>query len=125
MNLKEFVAESLVEIVSGISDAQARLAGSDAQVSPKVKNLFTQSQTGGTNMALGWDGRGGVIQVVEFDVAVTATEGTETKGGIGVVAGIFALGSQGKSEETNQSISRIRFKVPISFPKNPICDEQA
>lgn len=32
MNLKEFVSESLVEIVSGISDAQARLAGSDAQV---------------------------------------------------------------------------------------------
>jgi hypothetical protein len=125
MNLKEFVTESLVEIVSGISDAQARLVGSDAQVSPKVKSLFTQSQTGGTNMALGWDSRGGVIQVVEFDVAVTATEGTETKGGIGVVAGIFALGSQGKSEETNQSISRIRFKVPISFPKNPISDEQA
>jgi hypothetical protein len=102
MNLKDFVSESLFEIVSGISDAQTRLGDSGAQVSPKIRSLFTQTQTGGTNMALGWDHNGGLIQVVDFDVAVTATEGAETKGGIGVVAGTFALGSQGKSEESNQ-----------------------
>jgi len=120
MNLRDFVSETLVEIVTGISDAQSRLTDSGAQVSPQIRNLFTQSQTGGTNMALGWDTNGGLIQVVDFDVAVTTTEGTETKGGIGVVAGIFALGSQGKSEESNQSISRIKFKVPISFPKHSL-----
>lgn len=40
---------------------------------------------------------------MEFDIAVTSIEGTETRGGIGVVAGVFALGSQGKSLENNQS----------------------
>lgn len=117
MNLKEFVAESLVEIVAGISDAQSRIADTGAQISPEINKLFVKSKTGGTNMALGWDKNGGLIQIVDFDVAVTAIEGTETKGGIGVVAGIFALGAQGKSEESSQSISRIKFKVPISLPK--------
>jgi hypothetical protein len=117
MNLKEFVSESLVEIVAGISDAQSRLAESGAKVSPKIRTIFSKSQTGGSEMALGWDINGGLIQVVDFDVAVTAIEGTETKGGIGVVAGIFSLGSHGKSEESSQSISRIKFKVPISLPR--------
>lgn len=117
MNLKEFVAESLVEIVAGVSDAQSRLANSGAHVSPTIKSLFTHSQTGGTNMALGWDNEGGLIQSVDFDVAVTAIEGAETKGGIAVVSGVYNLGAKGKSEETSQSISRIKFKVPISLPR--------
>ncbi|TGD70331.1 hypothetical protein E4634_21170 [Mangrovimicrobium sediminis] len=119
MNLKQFVSESLVEIIEGITDAQARIASEDAQVVPNVSNLFTKSQSGGTNLALGWDSNGNLIHILEFDVAVTATEGTETKGGIGVVAGMFAVGSQGRSEEMSQSISRLKFRVPISFPRHP------
>lgn len=118
MNLKDFVSESIVEIVEGLVDAQSRIESNDAKVVPDVKNVFTQSQTGGTNLAIGWDKQGNLIHSIEFDIAVTANEGTETKGGIGVVAGVFALGSQGKSQESNQSISRLKFRVPISFPRH-------
>jgi len=117
MNLKDFVTESLVEIIEGITDAQARVSNTKSQVSPQISSLFSKSQSGGANLALGWDNMGNLIHTVDFDVAVTALEGTETKGGIGVVTGILALGSQGKSEESNQSISRLQFKVPISFQK--------
>lgn len=123
MDLKEFVSETIVEIIEGISDAQKRLEGSGAKVSPSINKLFTAAQTGGTNMALGYAKGGGLIQMVDFDVAVTAVEGTETKGGIGVVAGIFALGSQGKSTESNQSISRIQFKVPVCFPNQEVPED--
>jgi len=60
--------------------------------------------------------QGQLVQTVEFDVAVTATEGTDTKGGIGVVAGVFALGSQGQSSEEISAVSRIKFSVPITLP---------
>lgn len=118
MDLKEFISESIVEIVEGIVDAQSRIKSDDALIIPSVQNVFTQSQSGGTNLAIGWDKKGNMIHSVEFDVAVTSSEGTETKGGIGVVAGIVALGSQGKSLENNQSISRLKFRIPISFPRH-------
>ncbi|MGG7056414.1 hypothetical protein [Nitrosomonas sp. ANs5] len=118
MNLKEFVSESIIEITDGIIDAQSRISSKDAQVAPEIETLFTKSQTGGSNLALGWDKNGNLVHTLEFDVAVTASEGAETKGGIGVVAGVFALGSQGKSESNNQSISRLKFRIPISFPRH-------
>ncbi|MCI5145467.1 MAG: hypothetical protein D3923_08020 [Candidatus Electrothrix sp. AR3] len=117
MNLKEFVTESIVEIIDGIVEAQEKVSKKDAKIIPKMYRLFTESQKGGTNLALGWDEEKNLVHTIEFDVAVTANDGTETKGGVGVVAGIFALGSQGKSEESSQSISRLKFRVPVSFPR--------
>jgi small neutral amino acid transporter SnatA (MarC family) len=49
-------------------------------------------------------------------VAVTATDGTKTKGGIGVFVGAVGLGSQGQSEELKQSMSKIKFTVPLALP---------
>jgi len=68
--------------------------------------------------------RGGqVVSFVEFDMAVTATEGKETKGGIGVVAGVFTLGSAGKSDAASGSESRIKFSVPLLLPTHKEYDE--
>jgi hypothetical protein len=59
---------------------------------------------------------GEVVGMVEFDVAVRATEGKETKGGIGVVAGVIGLGSSGKSDSSSGSESRIKFSIPVLLP---------
>ena len=56
--------------------------------------------------------------VVSFDVALTATKETGTKGGIGVVAGIVSLGSAGQSSNENTSVSRVKFDVPVSLPND-------
>lgn len=68
--------------------------------------------------AHGWaKGEGdNLVFLVHFDVALTAEEGTKTKGGIGVVAGVFALGTQGAFNESSSAISRIQFKVPLLLP---------
>jgi len=78
LELKDFVSQSITEIVEGIEDAQKRLENSDTTINPALYNVFSGSQSGGTNLA---------------------------------------LGSQGKSSQSNQSISRLQFKVPISLPK--------
>ena len=54
--------------------------------------------------------------VVAFDVALTATEGTGSKGGIGVVAGIVSLGTAGHSNNENTSVSRVQFSIPVVLP---------
>ncbi|HWN95440.1 MAG TPA: hypothetical protein VNT99_10440, partial [Methylomirabilota bacterium] len=57
-----------------------------------------------------------VVQKIDFDVAVTAEKGSETKGGIGIHVGTIALGTQGRSENTNSTVSRIRFSIPMVLP---------
>ena len=57
---------------------------------------------------------------VHFDVAVSTSEGTETKGGIGVVVGpVGSVGSQDQSDVASSSMSRIRFSVPVKLPVQP------
>ena len=53
---------------------------------------------------------------VDFDIAVIATDGTETSGGLAANLGIIVMGSKGKSDQSNSSESRIKFKIPIDLP---------
>ena len=115
MQLRDFVSQTLIQVVQGVADAQAQTAKDGALVNPEIKNLFVKSQSGGTNLALGWSKEGELVNMVSFDVAVTATEGTGTKGGIGIVIGSVALGSQGSSEEKNEAISRVQFRIPLAL----------
>ena len=59
-----------------------------------------------------------IVESIEFDVAVTVSEGKETKGGIGILVGSIGLGSQGKSDSEHSAVSRLKFRVPFVLP-NP------
>ncbi len=113
IQLKEFVSESLVQIINGVLDAQTSF-GTEI-IAPSF-----QSRTGHLEASscgiVGQTEDGKVIQMVMFDVAVSATEGKESKAGVGVMSGIVGLGAQGKSQVETGSVSRIRFNVPIALP---------
>ena len=108
MKLKDFIAESLNEIIDGVIEAQKHYSANGGVInSPDV-----------IGPSVGTDRHTGVVaQLVDFDVAVTAAEETETKGGIGVFVGPIGLGSQGKSDSANSSVSRIKFSIPVILPK--------
>lgn len=110
MELQEFVSRTLISVVEGVIAAQAKYdhTGDERIINPPVRAGSDAREV---------HVRGGLApQSVEFDVAVTASESTETKGGIGIHVGAFGLGSQGKSDAANTSVSRIRFTVPIMLP---------
>lgn len=101
--IKDFVRETLVQIISGVVEAQ---------ISESVKQ---------TTAAIAPAGQGVqdeelLNRLVEFDVAVTTESGSETKGGIGVFVGPMGLGSKGRSDSSKALINRIRFSVPIYLP---------
>jgi len=113
MNLKEFISETLEQIISGVSDAQTNLPG-DGEVNPHIwmaqrgdaaKHKILESNSGK------W------IHLVKFDVAVTVAEGSDTKGGIGLFVGPVTLGSSGGSKLENSSVNRIQFEIPVAYPK--------
>lgn len=114
IKLEDFVSETLRQVLNGVVKAQEHAAALGAEVNPSTARFRTDQ-----GMQL-YDRRdGSLIERVDFDVAVTTTEGTETKGGIGVFVGPLGLGSQGQSNATNQSTSNIKFTVPIKFPTHP------
>lgn len=112
MNLQDFVTETLREIITGVKEAQADPELKQAEINPRL--IGGTADLGKHGLAISQGGR--AAQFIEFDVALTVVEGTGTKGGIGVFAGPIALGSQGQSGSENTSVSRIKFKVPITLP---------
>ncbi len=113
MELKDFLSRALVEIVEGVTAAQTQLGESGVHINPRLSTGQGTLESKGKLVS----NFGRLVQMAEFDVAVTVNEATGTKGGIGIVGGFINLGSQGQSAESTTALSRIKFTVPISLPE--------
>ena len=98
MELKEFVTKTLVEIIEGVKDAQATAKEARGAVIPMAADP---------------------IRTIDFDVALTTSESTKSKGGIGVFLGGAGIGGQKQAAGEAKSFSRIKFSVPIILPVSP------
>jgi hypothetical protein len=96
MELKTFIAQTLVELCEGVSDAQQRVLDLGARVNPALV--------------------AGNITKVDFDVEVSTAEGASAKSGLGVFVGAISAGAQGQMEAKQNSVGRIRFTVPVIMP---------
>lgn len=109
MDLETFISETLRQIVKGVKAAQEHEDCRGAEINPRARVLVASSgdKVPGDASA----------RQVEFDVAVTVSEGAEKqgKGNIGV-ASILGIGGQASSNMSNTSVSRIKFSVPVVLP---------
>jgi len=112
MDLKTFIAETISQIIDGVKEAQSRAKDAGGYVNPSLAGPVAPELMKHKMFFAA----GGVAQFVEFDVAITTTEGTGTKGGIGIVVGAITLGSSGQSRAENSASTRVKFCVPISLP---------
>ena len=116
MQIHEFITETLVQIAKGIGDANEKLQSSSAIVNPR----HVQPNSHEHVRAYGWlstaKDKLRAVHLVEFDIAVTATEGKENKGGIGVALGNIGLGTSRKEELEKIAQNRIRFGIPMVYP---------
>jgi len=112
ITLEAFVTQTLTDIINGVAVAQAHARTKGARVNPSHLNFRTDQ-----GVVKLYDAETRLIaQDIHFDIAVTATEGTEKKGGVGIFVGAFGLGSQGQSDKERSMISRISFDVPVILP---------
>ena len=107
MELREFISESLKQIIAGVKQARDYAKGDEARINPSVTPRPGSLYHMASNTHL---------QDIEFDVAVTVTEEKEKAGKISVLAGIFGGEAGGQSRASNASISRIKFSVPVVLP---------
>src|SRR5258708_38931490 len=87
MQLSEFVSESLKQIFSGLTEARKHAQEQGFQVNPwlvsgksDLEGILIEQQTRTP------------IQLVEFDVAVTAVESKDSKAGAGIFVASLGLG---------------------------------
>lgn len=95
MDVKDFVSETLMQIVQGVVEAQTHTKDKGAVVVPYHDFHKT----------------------VNFDVAVTVVEGKETTGKAGISVWSIGAGVGGKSESSSSTVSRIKFDIPVELPK--------
>ncbi len=117
IELKDFVSKALTQIVEGVQEAQTALKGSGAEINPYMVDM-QHSNTKDLCIRMGSKVRVPII-MMKFDVAVQATEGMGTKGGIGIIVGSVSLGTQGRTDKESSSTSRISFEIPVALPQHP------
>jgi hypothetical protein len=105
IELREFVKETLVQLIQGVADAQAATTATGGLVAPGGMavggDLYKASMVASTSRR--------VAQMVEFDLAVTGSE----SGAKAVTVGVVAEDTRSESRSTN----RIKFAVPVLLPE--------
>ena len=116
MDLKEFVSETLRQIMDGVKEAKDLATTYGADVNPHA-SMYHAPNLSSIVFYRHTEKRGDQpVQTVEFDVAVTATEGKQREGGAKLAVMSISLGGKQSSETLNSSVSRVKFSVPIFLP---------
>lgn len=120
MDLKNFVAETLAQIVEGVALSSGRISNLGGAVSP----AFTprnEDRLGTTK-----DGKGSIVYGVSFDVAVVASASGGQEGGARLeVAGLGGFGGKKSAVSKEETTSRVQFIVPLALPTDPKSMEAA
>ena len=118
MKLKDFVSNSISEIIDGIADAQNKTESSGAIINPRGKAINSESISG----FIEDDERQRTpIVKLKYNVVVEADDSESDKAGISVVGGIFGIGGAIENKNANRLTNSIAFSIPILFPiGNPI-----
>ena len=96
MKVREFVKETIIEIIQGVNDAN--------------DHLIETKQPGRAEPA-------STLEPVTFDIAVTVESENqgEGKGNLSVVG--IGFGGKVQSTASEATVSRVQFKVPLSLPR--------
>jgi hypothetical protein len=118
VSLRDFVSETLVQIVQGAENAQ-KVLGNSATIFPRrVTRRIRPSDRSERESVKP------VTHEINFDVQVIASSGTETQGNAGVKLSVFSAGTQGQSKSESQSVNRVQFSVPVRFdPQETTADQ--
>jgi hypothetical protein len=110
--LKDFVKEAIVQICGAVKEAGEEVKTMGAKVNPRPcgeGRELSQAQLIRT--------RGdSLMSFLDFDVAVTATHQEGKKAGIGVLFASIGGSMQEDRKKTAETISRLSFRIPISYP---------
>lgn len=112
MELKEFIKTAISDITGAVSELQTEL-DNGAIVNPTLPR-----GQHGTHLLVNNEVR--IIERLNFDIAVTATEKSEINGN--AKAGITVFGAKVGAENTEkmENVSRLTFSIPVILPSTHV-----
>ena len=114
MELKDYIAETLVQITNGIIEAQKRLQDSDVIINPAQTFGSKGDFWIGKNQNKGPVARR--VQDVEMKIGVISTEETTGDGGAKLHLGVLNLGAGIEDKGMERNENYVKFSIPVSFP---------
>jgi hypothetical protein len=112
MDLKQFVEETLSQLIDGVTGAKELARKNGAVINPQTLEFVSDS--GQSDMWCEKTGR--ISSRISFDVAVTVSEAGSASGGAKVSLVPFKIGGEGKADWANQNVSRISFAIQVLLP---------
>lgn len=114
MELNTFITDTLTQIAEGARDAQKAFKDMGCRVNP------SDFETVGGNIPYGKDAalrsKINMLCNVQFEVALTSGSTSGGKGGVNVLFGAVTVGGNLSGEESETSLTRVKFNIPISLP---------
>jgi hypothetical protein len=114
MDLKDFIKETVSAIVSATVELQQALAPTGAIINPPTSG--NADMTFEMNSAFHTLRK---VEVVDFDVAVTAKSETSGEAKVGVSILMVEIGGKADHGKATENANRVRFQIPIVLPPSP------
>ena len=115
MELKEFIKESLSQLIDAVKETQEKYKDTNVVICPdniqEVKDgLYILDENEYDNYS-----SRSKVQNIDMDIAISVTEKEGNKSGLGI-AKIINAGISSENTQQNESISKIKFSIPIVLP---------
>lgn len=110
MELREFVKETLIQVTSGVKEAQEECLKHGGLVNPMLENPLSN------DVVFKVADKYYPATMVKYRIGLSETIGNESARGIGVSLSIVSVGVRDKKETENQSTTSMEFSVNVVFP---------
>lgn len=122
MDLKDFIASTLTQIVEGVAQSADAVSKAGGAINP----AFLASTSSAERVGSTKDGSSTPVYAVSFDVAVVASSTDSLDAGAKLtVASVFSIGGKASNSERDEVTSRIKFMVPLQLPTDLKSNEAA
>ena len=108
MELKEFIKTAITDITEAVSELQEELKNGTI-----VNPSHTQGEHGKSVLV---NNEVRMMERLNFDIAVTATEATELNGNAKAGISVFGAKVGAENKERTENVSRLTFSLPLLLP---------
>lgn len=120
MELKDFIAQTIKQVMEGVRDAQKLADEIGGMVNPKGQLYLSPEAAPFMDKDTTRIG-----DFINFDVEIEATEGNEESGGARIsVPSIGGFGGKLFRKRSNKSINRVSFRLPVIYPKGSYREDE-
>lgn len=111
MELKQYVKETLLQIIDGVKEAQEEALEKGAIINPV--NIRGGNAA---NEYININDNSVCVNNIDFEVEISTTDETNTSTGIGIYVAGLGLGTKNNDKGRNLATNKLAFSVPTTLP---------